>query len=114
MSLMDEAVRERETLEQPEPLESETSSGAESSPQFRMQDFLPNIDFILAETGEGSIEDYINHPLNFKGSKGIAQMLRGFTGICGTLNYAIIDITLGAFETMKEGKAEHETPNPTE
>ena len=113
MSLIDEAMKEQEQMEQPEAMENESSSSG-AQPGFRISDFLPNIDFILAETGDGSIEDYISHPLNFKHSKGIAQMLRGFTGICGSLNYAIIDITLGAFETIKEGRAENETPNPTE
>lgn len=111
--LLDEAINDKnkEPFEAAEPT---METAAPETPKYKMSDFLPNLDFILAETGEGSIENYIEHPLNFKGSKGIAQMLRGFTGVCGSLNYAIIDITLGAFETIKEGRAEHETPNRTE
>ncbi|MFV0516770.1 MAG: hypothetical protein ACK5MV_05185 [Aminipila sp.] len=111
MSLLDEAMGNEE-FEATESVGGVTTEPQQ--PQFRLTDFLPNIDFILAETGEGNIENYIQHPLNFKSSKGIAQMLRGFTGICGSLNYAIIDITLGAFEIMREGREQHETTDRTE
>ena len=58
--------------------------------------------FFKARTGDGSIDDYMDHALNFKRSRGVAQMLRGFTGLLGELDLAVIDITLGAFQTMKE------------
>lgn len=74
-------------------------------PTSRLGDFLPDLSILTAKTGDGSIEDYVNHPLNFKGSRGMAQMIRGFTGIAGELDYAIIDIALGAFQYAKEGKA---------
>lgn len=50
---------------------------------------------LTMETGEGSIEDYIDHPLNYKKNKGMAQVLRGLTGIVGNLKLAVIDIGLG-------------------
>jgi len=65
--------------------------------------------FLTAKTGPGSVEDYIDHPLNFKQSKGMAQMIRGFTGIAGELDLAIVDITLGAFNYAKEEKANVKT-----
>lgn len=67
--------------------------------------------FLKAKTGPGSIEDYMDHPMNFKKSKGMAQMLRGFTGIAGELDLAIVDITLGAFQFVKEEKASGSTVN---
>lgn len=76
----------------------------EPQPSARVGDFLPDLSILTAKTGDGSIEDYVNHPLNFKGSRGMAQMIRGFTGIAGELDYAIIDIALGAFQHSREGK----------
>lgn len=58
-----------------------------------------------AETGEGSIGDYLQHPMNFNQSQGLAQMLRGLTGIVGNLNLAIIDVVMGALRFSREKKA---------
>jgi hypothetical protein len=69
----------------------------------RMNELFSKI--LTAETGEGSIEDYIDHPMNFKKSEGLAQILRGFTGIIGNLKLAIIDIVFGALRFSNEGKA---------
>lgn len=68
----------------------------------RMQEIMSK--FLTAETGEGAIGDYIEHPLNFAKSKGLARILRGFTGIFGSLSLAVIDIALGALEFSKERK----------
>lgn len=59
---------------------------------------------LTAETGQGTIGDYLEHPLNFNQSKGIARILRGLTGIMGNLNLAIIDIALGVLEVSKDKK----------
>jgi len=65
-----------------------------------------NIDFsfLTAKTGDGSVERYLDHPLNYKKSRGIAQVIRGFTGMFGSLDLAVIDIALGGFEVIKEGR----------
>lgn len=68
-----------------------------------------NFDFGIMEklrtpTGEGSIEDYLDHPLNFAKSRAIAQILRGATGFCGDLKLAIVDVTMGIFNLSKESK----------
>lgn len=68
----------------------------------RMQEIMSK--FLTAETGEGAIGDYIEHPLNFAKSKGLARILRGFTGIFGSLSLAVIDIALGTLEFSKERK----------
>lgn len=62
-------------------------------------------DFLKAETGEGTVEQYIEHPLNFSSSKGLARIIRGLTGMLGSLNLAIIDIVIGGLEFMKEKKS---------
>lgn len=58
---------------------------------------------VTMETGEGSIEDYVDHPLNFKKNKGMAQVLRGLTGIIGNLKLAVIDIGLGILNMNSKG-----------
>lgn len=68
----------------------------------RIQEILNKI--MTAETGEGSIGDYIDHPMNFLKSKGLARVLRGLTGIFGSLSLAIIDIAVGTLEFSKERK----------
>lgn len=75
-----------------------------TGPSFRASDLLPDMSFVLAPTGEGLVEDYIDHAMNPRGSHGVARILRGATGMLGQLNYAIIDIALGTMEVMKEGK----------
>lgn len=59
---------------------------------------------MTAETGQGSIGDYLEHPMNFNKSQGLAQILRGLTGIVGNLNLAVIDVVLGALRFSKERK----------
>ena len=60
--------------------------------------------FLLAKTGEGSIADYIDHPLNFNKKEGTAQILRGLTGMFCELDLAIIDIGLGIIRNIGVGK----------
>ena len=66
---------------------------------------MPDLSFLLAKTGPGAVEEYIDHPLNFDGMKSTARILRGLTGIAGELDYALIDIGLGALEKIKEKRA---------
>lgn len=63
-----------------------------------------DLGFLQAKTGEGSIEDYIDHPMNVGRSKGLAQLIRGFTGLFGALDLAIIDIVVGLMQFTKEKK----------
>jgi hypothetical protein len=57
---------------------------------------------LKSETGEGTILSYNNHPLNIKNDKNVSQIIRGLSGILGSLNYAILDIILGCFGFAKE------------
>lgn len=78
--------------------EIETGSGGRAS-----NDFFKKI--LTAETGEGSVEDYLSHPLNYNNSRSLAQIIRGVTGIFGDLRLAIVDIVIGTYSmfTKKEG-----------
>jgi hypothetical protein len=59
---------------------------------------------LKSETGEGTIQSYSNHPLNTKNNDYISQIIRGLTGMLGSLNFAILDIILGTFGLAKESK----------
>lgn len=65
-------------------------------------EFIKNI--LLAETGAGSIESYRDHAMNFNNSKSFAHILRGLTGVCGSLNLAVIDIGVGLLQYFKESR----------
>jgi len=66
-----------------------------------------DISFLFKETGPGAIEDYIEHPLNAKRSRGLAQALRGATGLFGDgLKAALADILFGGMEYMRERRVE--------
>jgi hypothetical protein len=59
-------------------------------------------DVLKSSTGDGSIDDYMEHPLNTKSESSIAQIIRGLTGLLGSLDLAIIDIVLGIIVFVKE------------
>jgi hypothetical protein len=69
------------------------------------------IDFekFKVQTGAGELEDYKNHPLNWNNSKPVARIIRGFTGLLGELNFAVVDILIGFFEitNKKKGLTNH-------
>lgn len=89
-----------------EQLESETLPVAEALPTVESPRGLGlDLSLLKAKTGEGRIEDYIEHPMNFMQSRGLAQALRGMTGMLGSLDLAIIDIVMGALNFSKERKA---------
>jgi hypothetical protein len=61
-------------------------------------------EILKAKTGAGSVEDYMQHPLNFAKDMGLARVIRGATGILGALDLAIIDICVGLLEFFKGRK----------
>jgi hypothetical protein len=67
----------------------------QSTPSFQLPSFL------TAPTGEGSIASYLDHPMNYNNSDGMAQVIRGLTGMFGSLNKAAIDIVLGVMRMRK-------------
>jgi hypothetical protein len=60
-----------------------------------------DLSFLKYETGEGSVSDYVDHPLNFNNSKPMARVIRGLTGMFDNLNLAIIDIVIGGLEYVR-------------
>jgi len=60
------------------------------------------LDILKTKTGEGTIADYQEHPLNFNNNKYLGQILRGLTGILGALDLAIIDIGMGVLGLFKD------------
>lgn len=68
--------------------------------------------FLKTPTGAGSIDSYIDHPLNAHGSRAVAQIIRGLTGFAGSLDLAVIDITLGLIELTREQKKPAAAPKP--
>lgn len=58
--------------------------------------------FLFVQTGQGPVSSYVDHPLNFSRSEGLAQVIRGITGMLGSLEYAIVDIVIGIFRWRSE------------
>lgn len=78
---------------------------AVAGPELQTQKMGINLEWLKAPTGEGDISDYMDHPLNFKKSEALAQILRGVSGFAGhNLKYALIDILIGAFKFRTELK----------
>lgn len=63
-----------------------------------------DLSMLKTPTGEGSVGDYLEHPMNFNNSKGMARVLRGLTGMFGSLDLAIVDIVIGALDLLKMNK----------
>lgn len=63
---------------------------------------------LTVQTGEGSVEEYMDKPLNFGKNEGqkraLARILRGLTGFLGSLDFAIIDVAIGFLELNQGGK----------
>ncbi len=109
MSLLDEARIEEAAEAAAEEVSAAAPEIEEAAPGFRFS--MPNLSFLAAPTGEGPIEEYMEHPLNFDHKASTARILRGCTGICGNLDYAIIDIALGVIEKIKEkGSTDEQKP----
>jgi hypothetical protein len=61
--------------------------------------------WLKAPTGDGTVESYQVHVLNFNGSMGMARVIRGLTGMFGSLNFAVVDVLIGILDLSKERKA---------
>lgn len=69
-----------------------------------------DLEKLKAQTGQGDLTEYKNHPLNWNQSKPVARIIRGFTGLLGELNFAVVDILIGFFElSSKKGTKENGT-----
>jgi len=94
---MPPTIEEMAALEDGQPVEQVPVSPA--PPEEKRTIELPA--FLKAKTGSGSVESYKDHPLNYDGSEGLAQVIRGFTGMFDALDLAIIDIAVGFFRWRK-------------
>lgn len=64
----------------------------------------PLLNLLKSPTGGGAIESYNDHPLNFKNNHYLSQILRGLTGMIGSLDFALIDIIVGTIGFFKGDK----------
>lgn len=94
---MPPTIEEMAALENDQPVEQAPVSPA--PPEEKRTVELPA--FLRAKTGSGDIKNYMEHPLNFDKSEGLAQVIRGFTGMFDALDLAIIDIAVGFFRWRK-------------
>lgn len=62
----------------------------------------PIINFLKSPTGQGSINSYDDHPLNFESNHFLSQTIRGLTGMIGSLDLAIIDVIIGIVGYFKK------------
>ena len=102
---MSDLLKEAVIDEAAEAAAAEAAAGAipeEAAPAGRIP--VPDFSFLLSPTGPGPIEEYTDHPLNYDRSSSTARILRGLTGIAGSLDYAIIDIGLGLIEKIQDKK----------
>lgn len=97
-------MEDKSILEEIGEVEKEIIKDVQSEPQAVKEKLQFDMSFLTAKTGEGDIDLYIQHPLNYNKSKGMAQIIRGFTGLFGVLDLAIIDIIVGILQVSKEKK----------
>jgi len=65
---------------------------------------------LKSPTGEGELLEYAEHPLNFNRSEGMARMIRGASGILGSLDLAILDLVIGLIQVLIERRGSVSTP----
>lgn len=111
MSIIGEAVQAENMEDFEEEIFEDAADQAQAAPGTRISDLLPDFSFLLSPTGPGSVDNYLDHPFNINESRGTARIIRGLTGIAGDLNYAIVDIALGAIEVYQEGHKKKEVTN---
>jgi hypothetical protein len=76
----------------------------ENNPKITSSPERSFFDILKTKTGEGSIESYMENPLNLNHSQGLAQILRGLTGFVGALDLAILDLIIGGFKIYTDYK----------
>jgi len=66
---------------------------------------------LSAQTGPGEISEYQDHPMCYDKSEGLAQIIRGLTGIVRVdLRLAVIDILVGAVRWLRRAPASPRGP----
>jgi hypothetical protein len=90
--------------EQIKDYENPINGGATYYEEQPKQSIKERFPWLFAQSADEPIENYINHPMNFAKSEGLAQMLRGLSAIIGELRYAVIDVIIGFMKFTKENK----------
>lgn len=80
----------------------EIDTGEEVSQGFNPGGLIEKL--LTTETGPGDYRssEYMEHPLNFNGQEGTAQIIRGITGFTDNIRLAILDIIFGAFKLITQ------------
>jgi hypothetical protein len=94
MPTLEEVVNQKVPPEKPLEL-------PDQEPVEQEQTFELNFGWLKTPTGDGPLEQYMDHPFNYNNSLAMARVLRGLTGFIGSLDLAIADIVLGALEFIK-------------
>jgi hypothetical protein len=103
---LDDMVNQQVPENEFEPVQGQTE------PTQEKESFGFDYKVLLAKTGEGDVEQYLNHPLNFNRSKAVSQILRGLTGFFGALDFALVDIGMGLLELVKTKAKTSQVPYP--
>lgn len=106
MPTLDEFASQEETVATAQPESAEELAAQPVGPRIQLPEFLK------AKTGPGPIEDYIDHPMNIGRSPHFARILRGLTGMFTALDYAIVDIVIGAAGFKKKPPVMPQGPGP--
>lgn len=65
------------------------------------------LDVLKTPTGGGAVSSYLDHPLNFAKSEGLAQVIRGITGFLGDTAFAVVDVIFGLIRFAWERRAKN-------
>jgi len=57
---------------------------------------------IWADSPEKALEEYKTHALNYDGKESTSRIIKGFEGVFGNLNKAIIDLGIGLGQKLNE------------
>jgi hypothetical protein len=97
---IDEAARAIDENAGPEPINPQPEAEMVEPKPMEM-----SLSWLWNQTGEGEIEDYMTHPLNFTGQRWNARLIRGVTGMFGNLRYALVDIVMAGVDywSKREG-----------
>lgn len=57
---------------------------------------------LSADSRDMPISEYSVHPLNFDGKESTGRIIKGFEGILGNLNKAVVDIAIGVIQKVME------------
>jgi len=57
---------------------------------------------IKADSPDKPLSDYRNHALNWDGKESTSRIIKGFEGIIGNLDKAVVDVAIGTIQKIME------------